>query len=47
MEELDRDKSNSIEKDEFVNIIEMVFEKMVENEIELIQSITKISPENE
>jgi hypothetical protein len=47
MEELDRDKSNSIEKDEFVNIIEMVFEKMVENEIELIQTITKTNPENE
>jgi len=47
MEELDRDKSNSIEKDEFVNIIEMVFEKMVENEIELIQTITKSNPENE
>ena len=47
MEELDRDKSNSIEKDEFVNIIEMVFEKMVENEIELIQTITKTSLDNE
>mmetsp|Transcript_16480 Transcript_16480/g.27984 ORF Transcript_16480/g.27984 Transcript_16480/m.27984 type:complete len:83 (-) Transcript_16480:64-312(-) len=39
LQELDEDNNNSIDKEEFVKLIIMVFEKMLENETDLILNI--------
>ena len=39
MKELDDDDGGSIDKEEFSKIIFMVFDKMMENEVELIQAL--------
>ena len=39
LQELDEDGSNEIDKEEFVKLINLVFEQMLGNEVELIKSI--------
>ena len=39
LDELDEDGDHSVDKEEFVKLIVMVFEKMMDNEEDLIQSI--------
>ena len=39
LEELDEDGDHSVDKEEFVKLIVMVFEKMLDNEKDLIQTI--------
>ena len=41
LEELDEDGDHSVDKEEFVKLIVMVFEKMLDNEKDLIQTINK------
>ena len=39
LDELDEDNDHNVDKEEFVKLIVMVFEKMLDNEKDLIQSI--------
>ena len=41
LDELDEDNDKSVDKEEFVKLIVMVFEKMLDNEKDLIASINE------